>query len=364
MNEAAPRPRMVTVVLQLLIIAVATLAQEPTPAVPRDPVEAILEAFESYPVLALSDAHGNEQAHAFRLALIRDPRFPLTVDDIVVELGNARYQSVVDRFVQGDDVPLETLRLAWRDTTQTTAANNYAMMRELIETVRDVNASLASEQRLRVLLGDPPIDWDTVHTTEDHWKWIEMRDTYPAALIQVEVLAKQRRALLMYGHMHFQRRNLFSNYVMQHWQAQSIVSLLERTTPTRVFTIWQHDLARVPVDVSSWPVPSIATIKGTTLGTVDFTLYYPAPAQRFTIRDGAREPIPPEQWQSLRAEEQLDAVLYLGPATSTRRAYEIPPALCAEPGFLETQLARIAISGVPAFEGERLRRYCADAVAR
>ena len=42
------------------------------------------------------------------------------VDDIVIESGTGRYQDVVDRFVRGDDVPIEALRHAWEDTVSTT----------------------------------------------------------------------------------------------------------------------------------------------------------------------------------------------------------------------------------------------------
>ena len=73
-----------------------------TPAVPIEPITGILEMFKTHDVVALSEgSHGNEQGHAFRLALIRDPRFAATVNDIVVEFGNALYQDVIDRFVRG-----------------------------------------------------------------------------------------------------------------------------------------------------------------------------------------------------------------------------------------------------------------------
>ena len=54
---------------------------------PVTPIDAILEAFDTHSLVGLSDAHGNEQAHAFLLALIRDPRFPLAANDILVELA-------------------------------------------------------------------------------------------------------------------------------------------------------------------------------------------------------------------------------------------------------------------------------------
>ena len=89
------------------------------PAIPREPIAAILDAFRSHSLVALGEGrHGNEQGHAFRLSLIRDSRFPAVVNDIVVEFGSASHQPVMDRFVRGEQVPEQELRLAWQDTTQ------------------------------------------------------------------------------------------------------------------------------------------------------------------------------------------------------------------------------------------------------
>src|SRR6266850_6986735 len=53
----------------------------PRPAVPIEPIAAILDAFRSHQVVALGEVdHGNEQGHAFRLSLIRDPGFANTVN--------------------------------------------------------------------------------------------------------------------------------------------------------------------------------------------------------------------------------------------------------------------------------------------
>lgn len=307
------------VAVLVLGIAASSSAQEPSPAprpaVPVEPIAAVLDAFQSHSVVALCDAHGNEQAHAFLLSLLRHPRFAAIVNDIVVEFGNAKYQDVIDRFVRGDDVPDETLRLVWRSTTMPHGAADLPMFEEVFRAVRDINKPLPPERRLRVLLGDPPIDWDTVRGRDDHFAWIAMRDSHPAAVIQLEVLAKTRRALVLYGQLHFQRQNLFSNYDMTMWQAQTIVSLLERATPTRVFTIWGAGgtLETLQPDAKSWPIPRLAIVRGTVLGAADFSAYYSGTMIRTTFKDGAGVATPKEEWRSMRAEDQLDAILYLGP---------------------------------------------------
>jgi hypothetical protein len=91
----------------------------PRSSIPADPATVILDAFSSRPLVALAEGqHWNEQGHAFRLSLRRDPRFAARVDDIVVECGSSRYQDAMDRFVSGADVSYASLRHAWEDTMQ------------------------------------------------------------------------------------------------------------------------------------------------------------------------------------------------------------------------------------------------------
>src|SRR5262245_53618414 len=136
-------------------------AQGPRPAAPLEPISAILDAFKTYPIVALGEGrHNNEQGYAFRLALIRDPRFATAVNDIVVESGSSKHQAVMDRFVRGESVPYSDLRHAWQDTTQPDPVWDAPMYEEFFTVVRDINKSLPPERRLRVLLGDPPFDWE------------------------------------------------------------------------------------------------------------------------------------------------------------------------------------------------------------
>src|SRR5262245_38742408 len=111
------------------------------PAVPLDPIAAILDAFRSHSIVALGEGlHGNEQSHAFRLSLIRDPRFADTVNDIVVESGSAGYQELMDRFVRGEEVPYDLLRQAWRNTTMPNPVWDRPIYEEFYRAVRAINA--------------------------------------------------------------------------------------------------------------------------------------------------------------------------------------------------------------------------------
>jgi hypothetical protein len=327
----------------------------PKPPVPIDAIAGIADAFRTHSVVAVTAGHGEARGYAFGLSLVRDPRFIAAVNDIVIEEGSARYQDVADRFVRGDDVSSESLRPVWRDTTQPGLGLDRPW-EEFFRTVRSVNASLPAERRIRVILGDPPIEWENVKTLADHRKWIEMRDWYPADLIQREVLAKGRRALITYGQMHFQRKNIVANYESEG-PAETIVSRLESKWGTKVFTIFTADVASLQPDAASWPVPSLAIVRGTVLGAADFTSYYPSEAMgRFAIRDGTPDfaaPIPRDQWRTLRAEDQFDAVLYSGAGPSP--AVDLDPARCADNADIQEHMRRAAAAGLPA---NRLKQLC------
>ena len=56
-------------------------------AVPRDPVDSILDAFKAHQVVTMPGGHAGTELHALLLKIIRDPRVPGTMNDLVVEFG-------------------------------------------------------------------------------------------------------------------------------------------------------------------------------------------------------------------------------------------------------------------------------------
>ena len=117
------------------------------------------------------------------------------------------------------------------------------------------------------------------------------------------------------------------------------------------------DVALLQPDAASWPVPSIAIVRGTVLGAADFTAYYGSEAMgRFAIRDGKPDftaPIARDQWRTLRAEDQFDAVLYAGKGPSP--TVDLDPARCADKSEIQEHLRRAAVTGLPP---NRLKQLC------
>ena len=60
----------------------------------------IVAAFVRYPLVAFSEPrHGAGGTKQFFAALLREPGFAGTIQDLVIECGNACYQDVVDRYI-------------------------------------------------------------------------------------------------------------------------------------------------------------------------------------------------------------------------------------------------------------------------
>ena len=97
----------------------------------------------------------------------------------------------MDRFIRGEDVPDASLRQAWQNTAGSPATTcDLPIYENVIRAVRAVNTGHPKGRQLRVLLGDPPIDWESVKSTGDHQKWIDLRDRHAAEVIEREVLDK------------------------------------------------------------------------------------------------------------------------------------------------------------------------------
>ena len=298
------------------LLAAATLATTAfagtTPGTPKSTVDAqkaILAAFDRYEVVA--GAAPND----VYLDLIRNPEFPKEVDDIAVECGNSRYQPLLDEYLAGGDVTLAEARQVWRDTTQPSCGFS-AFYDQLFPVVRQVNLALPAERKLRVLACDPPIDWSKVTSPEDLTPF-EERDRTIAAMMKTEVLAKHRKALMLFGVSH-----------LLHGGG-SAVAMYEQEYPGRTYTIATHfgfekDNDRLEARMAGWPVPSVTPFAGTWLGDLDSSYFESRPGQ------------PPAG----KGYPGADAYLYTGPRALVLRQ-PIAAAAVLDPGYL-TELRRRA----------------------
>ena len=277
--------------------------------------DGIFAAFQRRPIVAISDDHGMAQEEDFYASLVRDKRLSEAVGNVVVEFGDAAQQATLDRYLAGDAIPYEDLRKVWSDTVgwiPTVEALGYM---NFFAHVRAVNLGLPADKRIRVWLGDPPIDWSTIKTKEDFLPKLGQRNQYPADIIKTEILAKRKKALVIYGGFHFYGEKSLRGIVEHDYPGAFFV-----VTAYRGFTDSGCSKAFEGA-IQSWPNPALAEpVRGTKLEG----LLHPQNCHFFPSNSIHSGPAV-SQAEAAKQMAELDrvasgvdgdALLFLGPASS------------------------------------------------
>ena len=294
------------------------------PDVDPDPVAEVLAVFARRDVVLLGESpHRGRRIHEFYSRLLAHPDFADRVDDIVVEFGNARHQAVMDRYVlELEDVPRAELARTWQDTTQLLVWDS-PVYESFFAAVRSLNADLDHEDRVRVLLGDPPIDWSRVNTPEELEPWLERESSYVDVLEQ-EVLAKGRKALVLIGSGHCMKRTPRDGFGAETTDRSWLAHRLAVRHPERAFAVYSF-FAKGPLaafeGVEEWTEPTWIDLASAPVRRASFGLIAPRLLVRREV-DGEQRwaPLEPDDWPEMPV--MADALLYLGEEDP---AEEIPP---------------------------------------
>jgi hypothetical protein len=285
-------------------------------------VDAVLAALRTHRLVAIGEGgtHGLQEHFDALTALLTDPRLPGLVDVVVVEFGSARYQPTLDRFTAGGAVEDADLRLVWRDTTQSPLGTwDQPVFEQFYRTVRGVNRLLPPGRRIRVLAGDPPIDWPAV-TTRDQLAAVQVqRDTHAASVVRREVLAAGRRALICYGGQH-----VLHARSADPTSPAGLVGVVEQDGGVRVHVIatlvaLAGDPGGLGARLAATPPGTVIPTAGTWLGSVDAGLLFP------TVPFGRPGGGPPTNVMcGVPLGTLIDAGLHLGPAQHLTVSRENP----------------------------------------
>jgi hypothetical protein len=276
--------------------------QNPTPA---EAIQGIVAAFQRRPIVIVGENHWQRQAGDFYVRLVRDPVFQNTVQDIVVEFASQNNQPLLDRYIAGEDVPMEEVRHIWRDTTKV-ASWESPIYAEWLAAIRAVNKDLPPARRLRVLAGDTAIDWSRIRTHAD-WEALGDNNISFADVVAREVLQRKHRALVVLG----------ANHVMKFGDrttSDNTTTLLEKRYSGSTFValmLYAGVLARSVEDslgLRNPDKPALYTLSGTRLGQVPY-------------RDG------------VLIIQAADALLYIVPRDAFTQAS--PPAGSLDPAYMK-----------------------------
>jgi hypothetical protein len=299
--------------------------------------DTVLGAFNSHRLVGLGESRGLQNHHDALQTLLQDPQLPDVIDDIVVEFGNALYQDAVDQFIAGQPVPDARLRIAWQNTTQSPVNTwDAPVYEQFFRTVRAVNWARPANRQIRVLLGDPPIDWTTIKRPSQLHAFLSRRDSHAAEVVEKEVLDKGHRALLCYETSHL----LHNPAKLGH--SQNLTGMIEQRTRERVYTIsdlvpFTGDPGGLGTKLSRYPRDTVILTAGTWLESVEAGLIIP---DTQTVGHGK----PSNPYCGVPLGSVQDAGIYLGQAedlTSSRPN----PAIYFDPAYWQELQRRNTLQG-------------------
>jgi hypothetical protein len=302
--------------LKLRILAISALfiaASSPRTSA-QSAIEEVLEAWNHHQIVAIAEVHRVVEDKRFLAQLIAHPGFSKVVTDIVIEFGTSRHQATLDRYMNGDDVPLDELRKVWADTTVVNGLWDAPIYAEFLAAVRKSNAALPRARQVRVLACDPPIDWARVSKIADAAGYLD-RDGHCTALVEREVIARRRRALLIMGDAHVARRTVAGR------TATNTVTGIESKHPGSTFVVLTYfgqfsESPTIEARLNAGSVPAL--FSESWLG--DLLAVPPKAPTRTRVGGGKVVAETVEVTHPPRFREVGDALLYLGPKAALTRS--------------------------------------------
>jgi hypothetical protein len=284
-------------------------------AEPLDGVLGVLAAFEQAPIVALGELHRVQEMADFIVALLHHPRFPAVARAIVVEFGNARHQALVDRFVDGEPIAGADLRWVWRDILSAPTAD-APIYEYFFRTVRAINRTLAVDRRIRVVLGDPPIDWRNIHSIDDARPFME-RELHLAGVVE-QTISRHGQALFIAGISHIVRASL-PCWTPRGLDDRTAVAIIEARHPGAVYVVVPHvgfgqRNEELEPQLAGWPIPALLPARETWVGGLSPNLLFAAGMEQ----DGE------DAYAHTTLADIADAYLYLGPRASLTASHPNP----------------------------------------
>lgn len=304
----------------------------------EDATTAVLHAFDAHNIVMFGEMHGNKQEYEWLRSLVASPEFAEKVDDVVMEFGNSLYQKSVDRYIAGEDVPREQVERAWRNTVGGIGPPSpvYA---SLYRAVRETNLKRQGKHQMRILCGDPYIDWEKVRDSEDMRPFLENRNQWYTQVVKDEVLAKHHRALLIMGSLHFLRRQGPGYIESQLQEAGAKTYLIVfGTNAVGAYDDLDHRL-------DSWPAPAIVSVADSWVGELLAmpVIHGGESGPKHVIVIGTQRP-------PVKLKDVADALLYLGPRDSLTQVSMTRAELNDIPYAKEIR-RRLTIEGLPSSYG-------------
>ncbi len=297
--------------------------------------EYIIRTFQACNIIGLGEGgHHLEDSHKFFQKMFDNKKIQETIDVVIVEFANVDYQSILDKYIFGEDVSIKELRKIWRESTQCIGRFGEALIYfELLKKIRDVNALLPKNKKIRVLGGDPSIDWQLIKTQEDYFKIIANRDTLPAELAIDYGINQSKKVLLIYSEFHFVKIN--DNRI--HPEHQSITTIVnnKHSGAMNVIAVLDPSNFQIEAITKNLPLYSIIDLKTSELGNLPAEKYFKE------IFNDSGEAI---LFKGYKTKDLFDVFLYIGPSELWKKV-DFPKAVFSDDEWNELN-RRLKIIGL------------------
>ncbi len=190
-------------------------------------------------IVAIGERHQHKSFHTLLGKTLSSKQTQEDIDIIVVEFGNSFYQNELDRYINGEDISIDAIRVVWRNTVLSpNTVWDSPVYERFFTSVRQINKNLPPERRYRVLAGGKSIDWATINSTEDYEPYkASLRSQHLYEVIETEVLLKGKTALLIAGGHHVTKISAEVGRGGRSIRSQTTGSLLEHNYPNSTFFI-------------------------------------------------------------------------------------------------------------------------------
>lgn len=296
----------------------------------------IIQTFQNCNIIGLGEGgHHLENSHHFFQKMFDNKKIQEIINIVIVEFANTDYQDILDRYILGEEVPINELRKVWRESTQSVGRFGEATIYfELLEKIRTVNLSLSENNKIRVLGGDPPIDWKAVNSLEDYNKSNSQRDIYPAELAIEYGINRSMKVLVIYAEYHITK--IIDKTASGH---PSITTYVNDRYPgaMKVIAVLDPQEFQLEEQTKNWPLYSIIDLDMGEICNLPAEKYF---TQLFN-KEGRVT-----LFEGYKIKELFDAFLYVGPSSSWKRV-DFPKSVFSDDEWNKLNRRRKILGNTP-----------------
>ncbi|MFL5914858.1 MAG: hypothetical protein ACJ752_04375 [Gaiellaceae bacterium] len=266
--------RLISIALATLVLISAATAEGRRSAPDPMPISlaaGIERAFAGHRLVAITDPRTPAMNRTL-VSLIRDSKFRAHARVLVYDCCAPRYQGLIDRYVNGDNVSFAAVSHVWARAGPPIPRPN------LFVQARKLNRRLPAAERIRILLAHP---WaPAVFRCKQGQRclvWGDRLDRVVAEVVERNIFRRHEKALLLAGPEKLDRRRRPANPA--GYGFDSAARRIERRHPGSLFIVWAMNVcptADSTADelIASWARPRMADIRGTSVGAAPETLLW------------------------------------------------------------------------------------------